>query len=308
MNKTYKRPSSGFKRPIRQQIPQKQSKPKPETFINFCKKKSVSMSNQLQDFVIDELTKKYYFEHKQVIPLESTDIPNPAYLVTINKKNKFSFLLFLTRFQNKNYSIFAYNHKGKLHLYSVKFGFNNDLYNGTLFKGELVKNDKECWIYYITDLLYYKGNYTYENKLSQKLKILAGLFKNEYVFDDFMNVCHLQIKGYILFNHLQFIKKDCQLLFVPEYYNDPIFSYNVVLPKKEENKIKNNDEKILIIKKTETFDVYELYDIKTNKFDSIACVNKLTTSTYLREEFKKHSEFKVRVKYSSYFQSWVPIH
>jgi len=61
---------------------------------------------------------------------------------------------------------------------------------------------------------------------------MAGLLKNEYEFDDYMNVCHLQIKGFLLFNHLQFIKKDCKLLFVPEYFNDKIYSCDIVLPKK----------------------------------------------------------------------------
>ncbi len=305
-NQTFRRPQGGFKRPTQQR---QQHKPVPETFINFCKKKCSSVSNELKNYIYHQLNNNYYFEHKQPIQMKTNnDLPNPAYLITINKKNKFNFLLFLTKFQNKNYSIFVYNHKGQLHYYSIKFGFNQELYNGTLFRGELVKNKKDCWIYHLTDLVYYKGQYTYENKLSQKLKIMAGLLKNEYEYDDYMNVCHIQIKGYFLFNHLQFIKKDCQLLFIPEYFNDNIYSYNIVLPKKEEIKIENNKEQEFIIKKTDTFDVYELYNIKTNTFDSIACVNKMATSRFLKERFENINEFVVKTKYSTYFASWIPIY
>ena len=304
MNQNYQRPQQQRRRPVQRQ----QNKPAPETFINFCKKKCVSMSNELKNHVHHQLTHNYYFEHKPVLPIKSNDdLPNPAYLITINKKNKFNFLLFLTKFQNKNYSIFIYNHKGKLHLYSVKFSFNEELYNGTLFKGELVKNQKDCWIYYLTDLIYHKGQYTYEKKLSQKLKMMAGLLKNDYEYDDYMNVCHIQIKGYFLFNHLQFIKKDCQLLFVPEYFNDHIYNFDVVLPKKEEIKIENNHEKEFMIRKTDTFDVYELYDIETNTFDSIACVNKMAISRFLKAKFENTNEFKINTKYSTYFSSWIPL-
>ena len=304
---TYKRQQGGFKRPQRQQT-QQQHKPTPEAFINFCKKKCASISDELKNYVHHQLTQQYYFEHKPTMPMKTAnDLPNPAYLITINKKNKFNFLLFLTRFQNKNYSIFVYNHKGQLHYYSVKFGFNQELYNGTLFRGELVKNQKDCWIYYLTDLVYYKGQYKYESKLSQKLKMMAGLLKNEYEYDDYMNVCHIQIKGYFTFNHLQFIKKDCQLLFVPEYFNDHIYSCDIILPKKVEIKIENNQEQDFIIRKTDTHDVYDLYNIKTKTFDSIACVNKSSTSMFLKERFENVNEFVVKTKYSVYFKSWIPL-
>ena len=278
-----------------------------EEFFNFCSKKSISMNKKLKDFIFYQLTQEYYFDHKPVKKLNNINDINPRYLITINKKNKYNFLLFLTRFNGKNYSIFIYNHNGRLHFYSVKFSFQDDLYNGTLMKGELIKNEKDCWIYYISDLIYYKNQYIYENNFSKKLDILSNLLKNEYIFDDFMNVCHLQIKSYFLFNHLRFIKKDCEISFIPEYNNQNIYNYNIILPKKEEILIKNNDIKDFIIKKTKTPDVYELYDINTNKFDSIACISKLKTSLYLKEKFKNNDKFITKTKYSTYFKSWIII-
>jgi hypothetical protein len=298
----YKRPT--YKRPNNFNNHYEQ----PEEFFNFCSKKSVSMDKKLKDFVFYQLTEQYYFDHKPIQKLNNINNISSKYLITINKKNKYSFLLFLTRFNNKNYSIFIYNFNGSLQFYSVKFSFHNELYNGTLMKGELIKNQKDCWIYYISDLIYYKNDYRYEYNLSHKLDILSKLLKSEYVFDDFMNVCHLQIKSYFLFNHLRFIKEDCEIIFIPEYNNQNIYSYNVILSKKQQiSEIKNNESKEFIIKKTNTPDVYELYDINTKKFNSIACISKLKTSLYLKEKFKDNNQFITKTKYSEYFKSFIPI-
>ena len=99
----------------------------------------------------------------------------------------------------------------------------------------------------------------------------------------------------------------CKISFVPEYHEENIYSYNVVLPKKEVIKTKNNDEKKFKIQKTDMIDVYELYELETNKFDSIACVNKLKTSMFLKEQFKNKDSFITNTKYSVYFSSWIPV-
>jgi len=310
----YQRPQQQQQQQQRYQKPQQQRYQQPqqfksvsETFSNFCKKKCVSLSKDIQQIIYHQITQQYSFQQKNNVPLQDIKQIHQEYLITINKKNKFPFLLFLTKIQNKNYSIFIYNNKGQLHFYSVKFRFNDDLYNGTLFTGELVKNQKGCWIYYLNDLVYYKNEYYMNDKLSNKIKLLAEIMKSEYEFDEFMNVCHIQIQSYFLFNHLRFIKNDCQILFVPEYHEENIYSYNVVLPKKVVIQVKNNDEKKFKIQKTDMIDVYELYELETNKFDSIACVNKLKTSRFLREQFKDKDSFITNTKYSEYFKSWTPV-
>jgi len=299
----YKR-KTAYKRPNRPR--QNTYKPQPETFTNFCQSKCVSIDDNTKRILYNQITQQYQFEHKPTLKL-GNQMPHKEYLVTINKKNKYNFLLFLTRINNKNYSVFVYNNKGQLHFYSVKLRFSEELYNGTLFKGELVKNKKQCWIFYISDLVYYKQQYYLNDKMSNKLQILANILKDEYEFDDFMNVCHLQIKSYFTFNHLHFIKKDCQILFVPEHFNQHIYSYDIVLPKKEITQVENNEERNFKIRKTNTSDVYELYNIKTNTFDSIACVNKLKTSLFLRKEFEDKDSFITKAKYSTYFSCWIPI-
>ena len=298
-NKSYKRPS--YKRRQHQQRQSIQD----DKFINFCNKKSIVLDDNIKNQVFQQLTKKYLFQLKKIV--KDNNIPHPEFLVTINNKNKYNFLLFLTNINGKNYNIFVYNNNGKIHLFSVKFGFSQELYRGTLFQGELTQNEKKCWFFFITDLIFYMGNYYQLNKLSDKILLIGEILKEKYEYDEFINTCHLKLKSYFLFNHLQFIKNNCQLLFVSEYFEDYTYLIDIKIKKEKKEIIEDDIVKEFIIRKTEKLDVYELYDIKTNMFNSIACVNKLKTSMRLREEFRNKESFKIKTRYSQYFNSWIPI-
>ena len=102
-----------------------------------------------------------------------------------------------------------------------------------------------------------------------------------------------KIKSFFLFNHLQFLNKDCRLVFISEYYNDDNYFLDIKIKKEKVVEIKDDDEKDFIIKSTGNIDVYELYNINTNEFDSIACVNSLSVSLELRKRFNKEKEFKI---------------
>ena len=72
----------------------------------------------------------------------------------------------------------------------------------------------------------------------------------------------------------------------------------------------DNVERILKIKQTDTPDIYDLYDIKSNDLIGNACVNKLETSKFLRELFKGSNIvdiFYVNCKYNDKFDKWTPI-
>ena len=65
----YQKPQkSGFKRPQNQY---RQSKNIPETFSNFCKKKCVSLSNDVKQILYQQITHQYQFEHKQTYSLNN---------------------------------------------------------------------------------------------------------------------------------------------------------------------------------------------------------------------------------------------
>jgi hypothetical protein len=270
------------------------------------------LNQNVCDTVYHLLVKKYVFEHKKFDELTSLNNLNDEYLLTINNKYKFNFLLFLTTINNKKYSIFILNNNGRLYFYSVKLRFHISMYNGTLFIGELVKNVKDCWIYYMSDIVYYKDKYVHRYKMSQKLKLMSEILKNEYVFDDFLNPCHIQLKSYFLFNHLKYIKKNCKVHFIPNNYNENKYYLDINVKEIEEDDpliIKENDMRNFYIKRTDVADVYELYNIDDNRMNSIACISKLNTSIFVKELFTKYKQEKIEIiaKYSSQFNGWIPV-
>lgn len=273
---------------------------------NFCNKKSIILNNDIKNIIHNQLLHNYQYEQVNIEKLTNINNITSNYLLTIEKQNKYDFLLFLTTIKNNKYSVFIVNYNNQLYFYSVKFRFNHDLYTGTLFKGELAKNDKNCWIYFISNIIYYKNKYVYNTKLSNKIKIIANILKNEYLFDDYMNACHLQIKSYFLFNHIPFIKKNCRLILIPEHINDKQYFFDIKFPTIKPIVYQNNEQKKFKIKKTNVIDVYELYNIKTNIFDSIICISKLSTSIFLKKKFENINSFIIDVKYSTYFKSWIP--
>jgi hypothetical protein len=272
--------------------------------ISFCfKKATLILDKKLYNTVYNQLY-QYRFETKQYI--QYNNLTDPKYFLTIFNKNKHNFLLFLLKINNINYNIFIHTNKNnQLDFYLVKFRFSEELYKGTLFNGELVQNNKKCWFYFITDLLYNNQEYTQQYPFSKKLQIISTILKEKYEYDEYMNVCHLKIKSFFLYNNLNFITKDCRLLFIPDNYQNNMYYLDIVVNKKEKKDIAHDTIQKFKILNTNNIDIYELYS--NNKFISIACINTLKLSQYFRKEFKDKNEFEINCKYSKYFKSWIPI-
>jgi len=276
------------------------------SFINFCEKKSIKLKTHEINEIDHQLHKYYYSNENNIYKLNNIQEINSQYLLTISKKNILKFKLLLTKMFNKNYCIFIFQQNNNLYYFNIKFRFNELLYNGTLFNGEMVKNKKGCWVYYISDLIYYKGDYIYEQKFSYKLRTISVILKDEYTYDSFFNVCHIQIKSYFLFNHLHFITSNCDILFIPEYHNQKIFFTSIELNHNKKKKYIENQIEDFIIQKTNTVEVYNLLNLN-NEFISIACINSLKISLFIRKLLKNNNNLKIQCKYNSFFKSWIPI-
>ena len=270
-------------------------------FTNFCEKKSISMNfYEIQE--IQQILEQYFYYQKNDI-VELDDIKNITsnYLLSFNVKNSIKCKLFLVKVNNINYSLFIINGK----FYHVKFRFDETLYNGTLFEGELIKNDKNCWVFYMSDIIFMCGSYIYDQTFKQRLSQIAYILKDLYTYDLYFNPCHLQLKSYFLFNHIHFLEEDCELLFIPEYSNMYYYKKNIIFPKTEKSLLKDGEIRLFTIKKTEKVERYDLYNLK-EEYDSFACVNSLKLSLFLKEIFKNKDSYKIKCKYSTFFKSWIP--
>lgn len=291
-----------FKRPTNNRHNKQQNKPRndPEMFGDFCEKKFLKLDRATCDSVFGILNKHFGFDKKQTTELNLNELTT-EYMVTIKKENTHNFQLFLIEIDGKKYNIFVKNVNGRLAFYSVKFCFDDNLYRGTLFNGSMVKNQHGFWLYYINDILYLQNKYVQNYKMSKKLEIISDVLKNGYVYDDFLNVCHIQMDSYFLFNNVQFIEKTCKLVFIPEHYN--MKSYHIVLRMDDEDKenviptgVKEFEMREMNIK--EVFGLYE-----NGKFVDIAYIRVKTYHMELVNRIKT-SRVYVNCEYNSHMKSW----
>lgn len=283
--------------------------------IYFCNKKSVLLDTKIVSELLKHLKFKLKFDFKKqdIVELNNQTIKglvNNPHLVSYDN-NGTKFLLFLTKLNNKKYCLFIdYNDKNKLKVYSVKLRFNQKLYNGTLFNGELVLNNKDSWVYLISDIYYNSGESVKYKKFSEKIQIMTDILKNLYKFDDFMNPCHIQLKPYFLYSHFEIIKEqgeyNSKILFVPEFFNMPLICCKIE-SKKTSNLNTNKITKFEIIDGNMT-DVYKLYI--NGFYQGIAGVSKIKTRDYIKKLFEnKHRNKKIFMscKYNIILKCWVPI-
>ena len=271
-----------------------------EKFGDFCEKKFVILDKEICDKVYNILNKHFRFDKKQPMELDINKL-TPDYMVTIEKENAHEFQLFLIKIEGKNYNIFIKNINGRLAFYTVKFCFDDNLYRGTMFNGSMVKNKHGFWLYHINDILYLQDKYIQKYKLSCKLEIISDILKNGYIYDDFLNVCYIQLDSFFLFNNIQFIDKTCKLLFIPERYD--MKTYEFVLKKDSEDKenIKPSGEKSFELKEMDIKEVFGLYD--NREFMGIAYIKKKSHHIELVNRIKT-SRVHVTCKYNNHMESW----
>lgn len=262
--------------------------------------------------------------------------PN-EYKVCINTFGK-KFLLFLTNYNNQNFTLFI-DKKNEV-IMITEMEFDDKLYNNTLFDGELIKNQNHDWIYSITNLMIYKGvNVFKESTLDERSKKLKYIFANNFQLNEDKDICKIDIKDYFTCEYIQDLH-DRYIDSVPYQCSGFLFqhittpkAYFYIFPQfRTNNKNTNNTNgyydgtetsKVKIhpnkdkpfhfeVLKTILPDVYDLYYLhngKKTKYD-IAYIPNMKTSKMLRNEFKDISEGKGKVfmsKYNSKFDKWTPV-
>lgn len=155
--------------------------------INFCNKKSIQITspefkNNIKKLIRNNgsfnLTSTYYtFLNKKNV----NNLKENNFLVSLSTFGK-KFVLFITNFENKKYCIFI--NKKNDSMIIVQLRFSEDLFIGTLFDGELVKNENNKWIYLINDIAYYKGENLITSNFKDRQEIIENILNNNYSFND----------------------------------------------------------------------------------------------------------------------------
>ena len=234
-------------------------------------------------------TRSYNFlNEKNLHNLNDTD-----YKVCVNTFGH-KYLLFLTKYHNKNYCVFI--NKKREDMIHVRFRFSEELFNNTLFDGELIKNNDNKYVYTITDIFSYKNECVIEDKsLEERLDILQNIIHKKYKKDDLMNFCLLDVKEYFELKYL----KDIYERYIPSipYRCSGIFlqhlenhrkSYMYIFPEfRTQNNQQNNNQQN---NKNQNKEVNKKVNKEVNKEISKDVNKELEEKTSNYNELKKNND------------------
>ena len=117
------------------------------------------------------------------------------------------YFLYLTKINNKNYSLFIDKKIIRGHTFPkiiiTNYRFHESLYNNTILNGELIKTYNNNWEFVINDIIIYK-NKKLNNNIYERLKLLHNLLENDYIYDRNLEICSLRIKKYFIPNQFNY--------------------------------------------------------------------------------------------------------
>jgi len=219
----------------------------------FCNKKSLeiispnikeditSLINGIGTF---NLTSKYYtFLNKKNV----NNLKENKFLVSLSTFGK-KFILFITKYNTKKYCIFINKKNESMTVTQLKF--TDDIFLGTLFDGELVKNDNEKWIFLINDIAYCKGENIITKSFQERQIIIENILSKEYDYNEDNQSFFISKKNYFRYenikdlieNYMDNLNYKCSGLYFKSITN---FSdnYLFIFPEcRSDTKILNNNE------------------------------------------------------------------
>lgn len=271
----------------------------------------------------------------------SKNLKNPH--IFCLKSSGSPYLLFLSQINNTNYGFLIDKKTNEKYPYPkiliVPYDFSNDLYNGTLFECELIRDKNQNWSLGINDIYYNKAKNMSKVIIIDRLNSIHSIFAKDYTENEYSKTCPIFIKKYFDYKDIESVQKD----FIPKlpyntrglYFSPLRTDYSKILylfprdnqlnsndknkgKNKGKNNVKNSKNNLsgngftFRIMKTMKPDVYELYLKEEDNLvkKGIALVQTTELSHKLLSFFENKdqmSEVKVECKLNEDFNKWVPI-
>ena len=302
--------------------------PKHITRTSFCNKEIDNVTdNTMKKYILDNMllktSVKYNSRYAKVYIEQFKKNLNNPHIFCI-KSSGTPYLLFCTQINDTNYC-FLIDKKVKdgyeyPKIFIVHYRFDPDLFKGTLFEVELIRDKQNKWCILIGDIYSMEGSSMKNVQIHARINNCNNILEERYIDDDFCNVCPLFIKRYFDIQEINdviqnFVPKLSYrirgLYFVPL---KPTYSKILYLLKDNDYKKVNSSSKKLIsfrIIKTVKPDIYELYIYNEQK-DSIlkhsyASIPNIKTSKWLKELVETNEECIVECQLNTLFNKWEPI-
>lgn len=269
--------------------------------LKFAERNVFLLSKDLQENIMHKFS-FYYTQPREMERLTNTSVLESPHLVC--EPTKKNYFLFLTNYMGNKYCIFIDLEKDKC--YFTRFRFEKDLFTDTVFQGEFIVNKNNKWVFRINDLLALKGQQLNAIHLSDRLKNIKEILDKQYIWDEYMNTCYIDIKPYFTYDFLSELEEVKELWFVPQHMFDPIyfikFGDNADEVKETKEEVK---ERELWLHNTWKPDLFEVKDDDQNDL-GYAYVKSLNDSKELRKIVQK-DPVKMKCVWNDRFQKWMPI-
>ena len=302
--------------------------PKHITKTSFCDKQIDNVTdNPMKKYILDNL------KTKTSISFDSryAKIYNDKFKKNLNnphimcvKSSGTPYLLFCTQINNVNYC-FLIDKKIKdgyeyPKIFIVQYRFSPELFQGTLFETELIRDKNQEWSLLIGDIYSENGLSLKNIQIHDRINKCIDIMEKKYINDSFCNICPIQIKKYFDLQEIEIMLYE----FIPSlsyrvrgFYFVPLkcsYSKILYLMKDEDYKKVNNPNKTynsFKIVKTVKPDIYELYLYNEQKTSfqkhSYASISNLETSRWLKQLTDIKEECFIECKFNPLFQKWSPI-
>ena len=298
------------------------------TKTGFCDKEIDNVTNNdMKQYILDNLKTKsglqYTSKYAKIYNDNFSKNLNNPHLVCLKSIGS-PYFLYCTQINDVNYC-FLIDKKIKdgykfPKIFLVHYRFESEIFNGTLFETELLRDNCNKWHLLIGDIYIYKGEKLDNKQITERMNIINDIIINKYIDDTFCNICPIKIKRYFDINQIKYITEEFidkldyrirGLYFVPlkTSYAKILYMFN-----DDEYKKSNYKNKTTInfkIVKTIKPDVYELYLNNETKSSiikhSYATIPNIKTSLWLKELFDQKEDIIVECKLNKRFNKWAPI-
>jgi hypothetical protein len=234
--------------------------------ISFCDQIGFNIkTDETKRFILDMIQKKYglkiitkHFEKYEDRMFEN--IQKRPHLLCV-RSNGNPYFLCLVKLNFVNYCIFidkkiqqGYSFPRMIISY---FKFADELFEDTIFDGEMVKMNNGTWTYLMNDLIVLKGLHLNEHNLVKRINQLYDVIAKDFQ-PDINDICKFGIKQYfrydealnIIEKHINEVQYSCRgIYFKPLFlkFKDVLINFNDELVKKVE-RTKYKDVKPFVLK------------------------------------------------------------
>lgn len=223
--------------------------------ISFCDKVAFNIkSEDTKKYILDNIKKKYNIsvihKHHEKFSEKSLSILNNSPHLVCLRSNGNPYFLYLMKLNFIQYCIFI-DKKIQQGYYLPRMiithcFFAEELYEDTIFEGEMIKLNNNNWSFVINDLLVYKGNLLNDVNLPKRISMVYGILNKNYKYDEY-DLFKMAVKTFFNYEELDHMLNEyipqlpysCRgIYFKPLFirFKDILYNFDDGLIKKVERK------------------------------------------------------------------------